>query len=92
MPNPNARPYGFWSLPGGANGIEGSVSGVIAVIDSLANVPDYQKQALKAGIAKLIEETDFNYVKVLAREAANKTETSYRVIGHFDIEASKKNL
>ena len=92
MPDRNARPEGFWSLPGGVGGICGSVSGVNAALDALDKVPSHQKDVLKAEIAALLEGTDFNYVKVLARAAVNKTETNRHIVGYFDIEVSKKNL
>lgn len=92
IPNPNARPDGFWSLPGGKDGIQGTPEGVCRAIDALEDVPRHAKTALKEKIASALEDTDFNYVKILARSAVNDTAGSYRVIGHEDIEVSKKNL
>ena len=92
IPNPNARPPGFWSLPGGAEGVSGSIDGVNAAVDALENVPAHHKDAIKAEIAAIVEGTEFNFVKVLARAAINNTESHRHIVGHFEITASKKNL
>ena len=92
IPNPNSRPPGFWSLPGGSEGISGSIAGVNAAVDALENVPPHHKEAIKAEIAAIVDGTEFNFVKVLARAAVNKTESYRHIVGHFEITASKKNL
>ena len=92
MPDINARSDGFWSLPGGAEGVCGSVAGVTAAIGALEKVPIHHRDVIKAEIAALTEGTDFNYVKVLARAVVNKTESHNHIVGHFEIVASKKNL
>ena len=92
MPDRNARPEGFWSIPGGLDGISGSVAGVNAAIDALENIPAHQKLVLKEEITALLEGTDFNYVKVLARAAVNDAPDRRHIVGHFDIMVSKKNL
>jgi len=66
--NPELPPPapGFWSLPGGAGGLSGSVDGVLAVIADLKNVPAHDKASLAERIKAHLDGTDHNFVKVHA--------------------------
>lgn len=57
---------GFWSLPGGAGGISGSVAGILALIDTLADVPPHDKTSLQERIAAHLDGTDHNFVIIHA--------------------------
>lgn len=92
LPDINVRPDGFWSLPDGLSGVAGTQEGVARVIDEIEKVPAHCKTVLKAQIAAALEGTNFNYVKVLARESVNKTAFEIHVNGTYDIWVSKKNL
>ena len=59
-------PDGFWSLPGDAAGLAGSVDGVLTVIAGMTEVPEHDKASLRERIKAHLDGTDHNFVVVHA--------------------------
>jgi hypothetical protein len=85
-------PDGFWSLPGGRSGMQGSTEGVMKAIDGLDNIPPHWKTAIKEAIQAEVSSGDFNWVVLHANAVRHETDGYRRSIGGFDIECSKKLL
>ena len=84
-------PEGFWSLPGGASGLQGSVDGVLAAIDAQADIPAHDKVSLKERIKAHLDGIDHNFVTVHAHAQRRDDASGRHSILNSDI-LSKKTV
>lgn len=89
LPKNPVLPDGFWSMPGGAAGLRGSVEGVTKAIDELADVPAHSKTALKEQLASHLDGTDHNFVVIHAHAVCRDDDSGYHSIVNFEISSSK---
>ena len=93
MPDTNEKTptYGFWSLPGGMDGLHGSVDGVLDAIKAFTEIPEHSKTAIIEQIASHLEGTDHNYITIHAHaQGKHDGKTKHSMIG-FEV-ASRRTL
>lgn len=80
-------PEGFWATPGGKDGLQGSVEGVIKVIDS-CDIADCWKSAMKSAVSSEATRTGGNFVEIHGHAQRGDNDLSVTI----HIKTSKKNL
>ena len=83
---------GFWQLPGGANGLQGTPAAVAKAIDDDQTIPEHGKIALKSAIAALLEGSENNFIIVHAIATRQTRGTEQHDVVTMDIRASQKLL
>lgn len=81
-----------WHLPGGRDGLRGSVPKVLDQIQSLADVPAHFRETLTNAVQAAIEGTDHNYAVLRAHGNIHRTVQGQRHIVLLDLQTRHENI
>jgi hypothetical protein len=84
-------PKGFWMLPGGKDGLQGTPEGVRRALEAHP-MPEHDRKALLEKIAAELDGKDFNWLHIYGTQTRHETESGADTILSLHIKTSKKNL